>query len=272
MYLRKNMSDLTLNKVAELAIETGRIVLENGGETHRAEETMHNVCTGFGFAQNESYVTLTGMFLTLKSDSGEIVTVIKRIENRNVDLDRISAISKLTHDLKKRNCTNKGNPDFNPMSFEEFNKRLDNIKAKKRYPNWVNFLCGGTTPGFFCLLFGGGWLEFGVAFVMGVIVTIILKLLTKLRLNTFLLNAVGAALIVWLAKMSGVFIGYMNLDKVIIGGIMLLVPGLSITNAIRDTMAGDLVAGTARTVEALYISAAIATGAGSMLKLWSLLG
>jgi uncharacterized membrane protein YjjP (DUF1212 family) len=52
---------------------------------------------------------------------------------------------------------------------------------------------------------------------------------------------------------------------------MLLVPGLAITNAIRDTMAGDLVAGTARTVEAIFIAAAIATGAGSMLKLWALL-
>ncbi len=265
------MTDITLNKVAELAIETGRIVLENGGETHRVEEMMHNVCSSFGFEKNESYVTLTGMFLTLKSETGEIVTVIKRIETRQVDLDRISAISKLTHDLKKRNCDPKKDPKYNPMTYDEFNQRLDDIRAKKQYPEWVKYLCGGATPGFFCLLFGGGWLEFSVAFVMGFVITIILKYLTKLHLNAFLLNAIGAGLVVWFAKMAGLYVGYMNIDKVIIGGIMLLVPGLSITNAIRDTMAGDLVAGTARTVEAMYISAAIATGAGSMLKLWSLL-
>ena len=265
------MSDLTLNKVAELAIETGRIVLESGGETHRVEVMMHNVCAGFGYETNESYVTLTGIFLTIKSDSGEIVTVIKRVETRSVDLNKISTINKLTQDLMKSNCKGKNDPKCQPMSYDEFNRRLNVIQTKKQYPGWVKYICGGVTPGFFCLLFGGAWLEFYIAFIMGVVVTIILRYLGKLHLNAFLLNAVGAALIVWIAKMAGLYIGYMHTDKIIIGGIMLLVPGLSITNAIRDTMAGDLVAGTARTVEAFFISAAIATGAGSMLKLWSLL-
>jgi uncharacterized membrane protein YjjP (DUF1212 family) len=265
------MSDLTINKVAELAIETGRLVLESGGETHRVEEMMHNVCNGFGFTQNESYVTLTGIFLSLKSENGEIVTLIKRIGSRSVDLDKISAISKLSHDLQNSYCQGKNKRVCKPMSFDEFNRRLETIKTKKQYPGWVKYFCGGITPGFFCLLFGGGWPEFGVAFIMGILVTIILRNLGKLQLNTFLLNAVGAGLVVWFAKMAGLYIGGMNTDKIIIGGIMLLVPGLAITNAIRDSMAGDLVAGTARTVEAIYISAAIATGAGSMLKLWTLL-
>jgi uncharacterized membrane protein YjjP (DUF1212 family) len=188
-----------------------------------------------------------------------------------VDLDKISSISKLTYDLTKRNCKQKGHPNCKPISFEEYRTRLNAIQKKKQYPAWVRFICGGITPGFFCLLFGGSWPEFGVAFVMGVTVSIILKYLAQLHLNTFLLNAVGAGMVVWFAKMAGLYIGYMNTDNIIIGGIMLLVPGLAITNAIRDTMAGDLVAGTARTVEAIFIAAAIATGAGSMLKLWTLL-
>lgn len=265
------MSDLTINKVAELAIETGQLVLECGGETHRVEEMMHNVCNGFGFTSNESYVTLTGIFLSVKSAEGEVVTLIKRIGARAVDLDKISAISKLSHDLMRNNCNNPTKKDCRPMSFAEYKRRLDAIKARKQYPGWVKYVCGGITPGFFCLLFGGSWREFGVAFAMGIVVTIILRNLSKLQLNTFLLNAVGAGLVVWIAKMAGLYIGYMNTDKIIIGGIMLLVPGLSITNAIRDTMAGDLVAGTARTVEAIFISVAIATGAASMLKLWKLL-
>jgi uncharacterized membrane protein YjjP (DUF1212 family) len=265
------MSDLTLNKVAELAIETGRVVLMNGGETHTVEEMMHNVCNGFGFTQNESYTTLTGIFLTVKSPDGEIVTLIKRIESRSVDLDKISAVSQLSNELKQRNSNQKTSQESTPLSFAEYSRKLEAIKSKKPYPNWVRLICGGITPGFFCLLFGGAWLEFVVAFVMGIFVSLILKLATALKLNTFLLNAIGAGLVVWFAKMAAMYIGYMNTDKIIIGGIMLLVPGLAITNAIRDTMAGDLVAGTARTVEAIFIAAAIATGAGSMLKLWTLL-
>jgi uncharacterized membrane protein YjjP (DUF1212 family) len=265
------MSDLTLNKVAELAIETACIVLESGGETHRVEEMMDKVCTGFGYSSSEGYVTLTGIFLSVKSPEGELVTLIKRIDTRSVDLDKISSISKLTHDLTKRKCKDKKNKNCDPMSFSEYRKRLDEIKTKKQYPGWVKYLCGGVTPGFFCLLFGGSWLEFSIAFVMGIIVTLIIRYLNKLHLNTFLLNAFSAGFIVWFAKMAGMHIGYMNTGNIIIGGIMLLVPGLSMTNAIRDTMAGDLVAGNARTMEALFIAAAIATGAGSMLKLWALL-
>ncbi len=265
------MSEHAINKVAELAIETGRLVLESGGETHRVEEMMHNVCSGFGYPDNESYVTLTGIFLSIKSAAGEVVTLIKRIETFGVDLDKISAVSKLTLDLQKQNCRLKGNKNFVPMSFDDYNRKLELIKFRKPYPVWVKMLCGGITPGFFSLLFGGSWLEFGVAFVMGVYVSIILRLLAFMHLNKFLINAVGAGLIVWFAQMAGLHIGQMNTDKIIIGGIMLLVPGLAITNAIRDTMAGDLVAGTARTVEAIFVAAAIATGAGSMLKLWALL-
>ncbi len=265
------MQDLNINKVAELAIETGQVVLESGGETHRVEEMMHNVCSGFGFTSNESYVTLTGIFLSIKASDGQIVTLIKRIGSRAVDLDKISAVSRLSHDLMNRNCKGKPKTVCVPMSFEEYSNRLQTIKTRKQYPGWVKYVCGGITPGFFCLLFGGSWREFAVAFIMGIIITIILRNLTKLQLNAFLLNAVGAGLVVWIAKMSGMYIGQMNTDKIIIGGIFLLVPGLSMTNAIRDTMAGDLVAGTARTVEALFISVAIATGAGAMLKLWKLL-
>ncbi len=265
------MTDHKINTVAELAIETGRLVLESGGETHRVEEMMHRVCGGFGYPENESYVTLTGIFLSVRSAAGEVVTLIKRIGSRNVDLDKISAISRLSHDLQNRNCKSGKKAACIPLSFAEYKNRLKAIEASKPYPAWVKYICGGITPGFFCLLYGGSWREFGVAFVMGIIVTVILRGLTKLQLNTFLLNAVGAGLVVWIAKMAWLWIGYMNTDKIIIGGIMLLVPGLSITNAIRDTMAGDLVAGTARTVEALFIAAAIATGAGAMLKLWALL-
>ncbi len=265
------MSDLTLNKVAELAIETGRVILESGGETHRVEETMHFVCTGFGFESNESYVTLTGIFLSVKSPEGEIVTLIKRINTRIVDLDKISSITKLTYNLMKKHNKFVKNKANKPMSFVEFNENLEEIKARKQYPGWVKYVCGGITPSFFCLLFGGSWSEFSVALIMGICVSLILRYLAKLQLNTFILNAVGAGFIVWFAKMAGLNFGYMNTDKIIIGGIMLLVPGLSITNAIRDTMAGDLVAGTARTTEAFFIAAAIATGAGAMLKLWALL-
>ena len=62
-----------------------------------------------------------------------------------------------------------------------------------------------------------------------------------------------------------------NMDTIIIGAIMILVPGIAITNAIRDTIAGDLVSGISRSVEALFIDIAIASGTSIVFKIWFLL-
>lgn len=265
------MFDIQLHRVVELAIQTGKLMLESGSETHKVEEVIHRVCQGYGFGNSEGYVTLTGIFVSVSDAEGNVVTSIKRIESRVTDLEKITRISKLTRNLIDRNCPAKPQPSLKPMSFEEYKTALDVIRIRKTYPMWLKFICGGLSCGSFTMLFGGSWRQFMLAIPVGIIVRIILTLLGKTKLNNFLLNALGAAMIVFLTKLGVSHLGYMSSDKVIIGGIMLLVPGLAITNAIRDTMAGDLLAGTARTVEAFFISVAIATGAGTMLKLWSLL-
>ena len=64
-----------------------------------------------------------------------------------------------------------------------------------------------------------------------------------------------------------------NIDSAIIGSLMLLVPGLAITNAVRDSIGGDLLAGIIRAVEACLIAIAIALGAGVTMSIWiALLG
>jgi uncharacterized membrane protein YjjP (DUF1212 family) len=262
------MQKVSTQQVIDLAIEAGRIILQSGGTTNRVELMMRKVCNCFGYPETESYVTPTGIFISVKDENGNIYTSIKRIENRRIDLGKITRISRMV------NCM-----QLKPRSEQEYNEQLvdfaeelKKIDNENPWPSWLKDICGGGTSGFFCLLFGGSWAEFTVAFTIGVIVTFGLKYLEKLAFNNFLLNAIAAALIVLLAKTLDIFVPYIRLDNIIIGGIMLLVPGLSITNAIRDTMSGDLVAGTARAVEALFITVGIVAGSASMLKIWSLWG
>ncbi len=262
------MAKVLPQKVLELALEVGRIILQSGGNTNRVELMMRKVCNCFGYPETESYVTPTGIFISVKDDAGNIFTSIKRIDNRRIDLGKITRISRMV------NCM-----EVKPLSEQElqeqlvkFTSELDEIEKENPWTPWLKDLCGGGTSGFFCLLFGGSWIEFAVAFFIGTVVTFGLKYLERLAFNNFLLNAIAAALIVMLAKTLDIYIPYIRLDNIIIGGIMLLVPGLSITNAIRDTMSGDLVAGTARAVEALFITVGIVAGSASMLKIWSMWG
>ncbi len=93
-------------------------------------------------------------------------------------------------------------------------------------------------------------------------------MLSRLSVNEFFINVAGGAL----AAIIGLFFSYINpifhKDEIIIGSIMLLVPGLVITNAIRDTIAGDLLSGLSRTLEAIMIAGAIAIGAAFSFKIW----
>jgi len=263
------MQKISLQECSRLALETGRIILQSGSSTNRVELMMHKVCRGFGYEECESFVTPTGIFLSLSDRDEQITTRIQRIENRRIDLGKITQVSGLVNQLMKKD---EDQAFWGQSRSERFRDELRRIDAETPYPMWVINLCGGATSGFFCLLFGGSWVEFVVAFIIGIMVSASLKYISRLPVNNFLLNALAAALIVLLAKTFDTWIPYMRLDNIIIGGIMILVPGLSLTNAIRDTMSGDLVSGTARGVEALIITTAIVAGSGAMLKIWDLMG
>ncbi len=262
------MARIEIKEATDLILEVGRILLTNGSTTNRVENMMLKVANCFGFSHTQSYVTPTGIFLTVSDGKQEHRTNIYRVESRQMNLGKITELSRLVHEMENAHC----DVANQKMSVSKLRAELYRIEHSKNWPTWLQIFCGGATSGFFCLLFGGSWLEFAVAYAVGVGVSLSVFLLGKLRLNQYLLNTLGAMLIVVFAKTLDLWVPYIKLDNIIIGGIMLLVPGLAIVNAIRDTMSGDLVSGMARAVEAIFIAVAIATGSGVMLKLWDLLG
>lgn len=262
------MITLDIKEATEISQEIGRILLQSGATTNRVELMMRKVCAVFGYQHTEAYVTPTGIFLSVSDSKTQMNTSIKRIDNRRIDLGKITRVSHLVSQVEKEFCKD----GQCRLSGAEFMKTLAAIDNEKTYPAWFTILCGGLTSGCFCLLFGGSWPEFGVAYAVGVLVSLSLKLLDLLQINNFLFHILGAALVVTFAKVIDIWVPNITLDKIIIGGIMLLVPGISFVNAIRDTMSGDLVSGTARAVEAVFIAVAIAAGSGVMLKLWALWG
>jgi len=262
------MPEISLKKCSRLALKAGSIILESGGATNRVELLMYKVCKGFGFSEVESFVTPTGIFLSIGDGEDELNTSIRRVEQRRIDLGKITELTQVV------NCLYEGDlacPTGSLGKYDYFKQELDRIDTQRTYPTIVTNLCGASTSGFFCLLFGGSWSEFAVALLVGFLVSASLKYISLLPVNNFLLNAIASSIIVLLAKSMDLVVPGIRLDTIIIGGIMLLVPGISITNAIRDTMSGDLVAGTARGVEAMVITVGIVAGSGAMLKLWEII-
>ena len=128
------------------------------------------------------------------------------------------------------------------------------------YPLWIQLLAYFLGCGMFSLFYGGTSLDGVCGGLCGVVIGLCLTLISRLGANLFFKTvAGGAASALAAVLLTGLGLGE-NLDRIIIGALMALVPGIAITNAMRDIMAGDMVAGISKGAEALLIGAAIALG------------
>ncbi|MDF2880875.1 MAG: rane protein [Clostridiaceae bacterium] len=250
---------MDINRIMHIAAEAGKIVLENGGETYRVEETINRICHAYNIENTESFVTPTGIMMSATSEFGQTISIVKRIKVRTTNLEKISRVNDLSRNIRIKGYT-----------LEYVENQLSKIDEVKKYSNKAIVLFSCIGAGFFTLMFGGSFRDFIVSFIIGGTITTSTILLNRFQTNSFFINIVGGALAALLALVSVRFNFGSSVDKIVIGSIMLLVPGLNITNAIRDTISGDLVAGISRGIEAFLVAVAIAVGTGIVFKIWFL--
>lgn len=233
-----------------VAAETGKKILEAGGETYRAEEVVVRLCRLWSCKDAECFATPTGIMASITGHDGKSYGVVRRISRRSVNLHTLGAFIHLVERAEQEK--------FEPPLFLH---SLHQLEAAQPYPFAVSLGAAGLSTFFFTLLFQGAFLDGLAAFFVGIGIKLVMIQLQKRNLPDFITNLVGGMVV---ALLSGACFSLglgKQLDKIIIGSIMLLVPGLATVNAIRDTMAGDLVAGMARFADAIITALAIAMGA-----------
>ena len=254
-----NINVEKLLKVVKLA---SQIILENGGETYRAEETIKFICKSVGVKEVDSVATPTGIYITLSVDGIDNKTVVKRINKRSIDLERLNRVNTISRNLTQ-NC----------ITMDEAITQLeDTISNKQTCRIDLSLFYGGISAAFFTLLFGGGILEFFISLISGVIVTLATRKFESLHSYQFFSSIIAGIIIAFFAIVGTHVAGFGNYNYVIVGGMMPQLPGLAMTNAIRDTIRGDLVSGVARSAEALLVAASLAAGAGIIISLGYYIG
>ncbi len=255
------MADPDPEDVLLLASDAARLVLRCGAETYRAEETARAFCSSLGGAEAECYATPTGVVLSFFGPDGRSRSIVRRVRGRTMNLERIARIHSLTRDLYA------GRADFRQAS-----EGIDSIERLPGYPGAVTLAGAAAAAGFFTLLYGGSWSDALVAAPVGAILSRMTRTLSRQGISDFFTNIAGGAFAVLACLAAGLAGFAASPDRAVIGSIMLLVPGVAITNAIRDTIAGDLVAGVARGADAFISAAGISIGAGAAFGLWRLAG
>lgn len=252
---------MDINNVLNVAAYAGKILLESGAEIYRVEETITRICISFGICDVDAYVTINVIIVSVRSNQGENISLVKRVKRRTQNLEKISQVNNISRHILDFNC--------NPGDIQNMLCKIDNTKP---YSTTANILFSGGASAFFCLVFGGNINDFYVSFAIGCIIKIISVWLSYFQSNEFFLNAICGASAAFIALVSTSLNIASHTDTIIIGSIMVLVPGIAITNAIRDTIAGDLLSGILGAIEALFVAVAIAVGTGIIVKLWIITG
>lgn len=242
----------------DMCLLAGEIMLMYGAETYRVEETLERMAKAAKMFNVHSFVTTTGIFLSFDDeDAGDLMQMI-RIDDRFYDLTKVT----LVNDISRKFVLGEVNDE------EAYKRLLEIAKAPLHYPAWLIHLASAVAGGGFSYMFGGSYWDMVPAFIAGLIVSITLgKVQEYLKIKffaEFIAALVGGCTAIFL-----VYVGMgMNLDQVIIGCLMPLVPGVPLTNAVRDLISGDYVAGVSRGAEALLTSLSIATGVALSIGLF----
>lgn len=242
---------MEVSELLDFAADVGKGLLESGAETSRVEDTLERIMKYFYSGYSEVFVVLTGVFVTIGT-----YTKTVRVRNRSINLDKVSKINKMSRDIVSGKIDFDGAVDC-----------LDNIMLQKPYPLWIRTVAVSMCCGFFTLLFGGSLHDGLNSFVVGAVLNVAIWFLRKSRLPEFIVTLSGGVIIALLTSgMYAIGLGE-NINAMITGAIMPLVPGLGITNALRDIIAGDYLSGGARLFDALVVAVALATGAGVIMFL-----
>ena len=234
------------------ALQTaGKIIIENGGETYRAEETICRMGEGFGLHEVESFAVPSGLFISYRRTDGELETSVKRVrrEERNLTrVDETNRISRLASEGKLK-CSD---------ALEEL-KRIETMEGA--FPGKWSLAAACICATGFSVLFGGKWIDMLCAGAVALTVQWISMMLIRFHLS-WLANAIaGGLLTAMLPSLIRLAVPAIQMEAVVAGALMPLVPGLSMTTAVQDAMRGDMVSGLSHGARALLTACLIAGGA-----------
>ena len=231
------------------AMDIGERMLTSGAEIYRVEESISRMCTAFGAVRTDVFIITSNMTATVYLPDGRAYTQTRRIITSGTDYEKLHHLNMLSRKI----CSEK-------ISEEEIREELEKISKCKKYPFWLEVLAYSFTAGAFTIFFGGDIKEMAVSLFAGIVVPFCLhfsdKFLSSKIFTRFFCSAV-ATLIAFLAVRLAII---RSVDMVIIGNIMTLVPGVGLTNALRDLLVGDSVSGLLRLIEAILMAIAIAAG------------
>ena len=237
------------NEYLYQVLDIGQYMLQSGGEVSRVEDSIRRLCLSFGAERADVFTITSSIVVTVYAQRFGAVTQTRRITGSQYDLHRLE----LLNQLSRRICAEH-------LSLEDIRGALKDIEQTPQYGFAAQVLTYVLVSSSFTLFFGGSWLDAAASGVIGVMLKCLDRLIRQTRANAFtsalLCSCLGGLL-------AGLAVKYHlgdSVEMISIGNIMLLIPGVALTNSLRDMFSGNTISGLMRSIEAVLLALTIAFG------------
>ena len=244
------------NRLLEFATNVGYELAIHGAETYRVEESINRILAAYGVS-SEVFAITNCLTVSIETPDGIPMTRMRRIGFHGNDLDAVEKFS----GLSRRICSEKPTP-------EEGDRWVRSVKESiGKYPLPISLLGYFAGAAGFAIFFGGTWMDFLCAGLCGMLICFVNLFMNHLKANPFFSTISASFVMALAAYLLSALQVCDRVDTVIIGALMILVPGLLFTNAMRDIIYGDTNSGINRIVQVLLIAVAIALGTAAAWNL-----
>lgn len=248
------------NSILELSFQMGETLLRNGAEISRVQETMERVARAYHVERFNVYVLTNAIFAVGMEQGQERSVELRHVPSTTTHLGRICAVNQLSREIAQGRYT-----------VEEAFQVLKKAQDIPYSPLPLATLACGVGSACFSYLFGGDGFDALTAFFCGLALELFLYWVGKHNMSKFLTNLSASALVTSLGALLLLCgLGH-DMDMIIIGSIIRLVPGVALTTSIRDFFHGDYLSGAIRMLDAVLVGGCIAMGVGVVVRILSML-
>ncbi len=248
---------MELEKVKRISLKAGEILLKNGSETHRIEETVSLICKAYGY-EAECASLPYGIFVEFIDDDPEKEkTMMKKVSGKDFDLHKIELVNAFSRAICKK-----------PMEYEDALEKLRIIEESPSFSIPLQLLAAGTTGAVYTLLFKGSIFDATVAAFICILVQYMLCRTKAKGVLQYIVNFTAGFIMGFLALTASYIFPELNSHFINTGSIMILVPGVVLTNGIKDFIYGHYSSGMGKIFNAVLIVSVVAIGVAFALILY----
>lgn len=240
-------------ELMDIALKAGEILLTSGAEIYRVEDTITRICKSYN-VDCESFVLPTGIFISTAGSVHESISLTKRIKERKVDLHRIELVNRFSRSLQKT-----------PVTYDEAIRILHEIEETGRYRYGTRLMAAGISAFVFTMLFRGDIGDGIASMLISMLIYIVKNKISEIGFFQFFEFFVSGMIVGGVSQGAVRMFPDLNIYPIIIGAITILLPGVAITNGVKDALYGDIVSSISRLGEAMFITTAVGAGVGIML-------